>query len=232
MSMRRHLASLGLGASLLVVMGCSAAAGTHRVSVLGADVVLSIPKGHCALDKHNRADNEVISALEQVNAGRNAILLMFADCKELETYRATGESVSNSGVYMAPGSARQPVRMSRAQFVAKVAEVFRQQQPLVAKGHEEAKRRVKAHGAEIDQNVSLGLLRSDETALYTGVMQTWQVEGGGKVQVATVTGLTVVRERVISINLSADYKGRDTVTALLATQRGLIRALIAANEGG
>jgi len=60
-------------------------------------------------------------------------------------------------------------------------------------------------------------------------VQTWQVEGGGKEQVVTVEGLTLVRERVISVNLSAEYRGKDTVTGLLAAQRGIVRALIAAN---
>jgi len=39
----------------------------------------------------------------------------------------------------------------------------------------------------------------------------------------------LVRERVISVNLSAEYRGKDTVTGLLAAQRGIVRALIAAN---
>lgn len=246
MLMRRRLVTLGLGVSLLGATSCggvgthhsegpigstAGAKDTHIASVLGADVVLSIPKGYCALDKKNRVDQEPISTLEQVNAGRNVILLMFADCKQLEMFRTTGESLSNSGVYMAPRSARRPVKMSRAQFVAEFTAQLKQQKQLTDKGHDEGKRRVKEQnaGAEIERNVNLGVLHSDDTAVYTGVLQTWQVEGGGKEQVVTVGGLTVVRERVISVNLSAEYRGKDTVTGLLTAQRGIVRALIAAN---
>jgi len=229
---RRHLVALGLGASLLLAIGSAAGAKDARIaSVLGADVVLPVPKGYCALNKENPADKEVISSIEQVNAGRNTVLMTFADCKQLQAFRTEGQDLSNYGGYLAPASVRQPVKTPRAQFVADFAKVFKQQKGLVDQAVEEAKRRVKAQnaGTEIEQNVNLGLLHSDETAVYTGVSQTWQVEGGGKTQIVTVAGLTLVRERVISVNLSAPGNGKDAVNALLAVQRGIVRALIAAN---
>jgi hypothetical protein len=232
MVMRRHLVTLGLGASLLLAVGSAVEAkDAHIASVLGADVVLSIPKGYCPLDKTTPADKAAISTLEQVNAGRNAILLMFADCKQLEAFRTMGQSLSNSGAYMAPASARRPIKTSRAQFVAEIAQVIKQRQ-LPAKGHEEAKQRVKElnAGVEIARNVDLGLLHSDDTAVYTGVLQTWQAEGGGTIQVVTIASLTLVRERVISVNLSVPVDGKDPVPALLAAQRGIVKALIAANN--
>ncbi|HSF04716.1 MAG TPA: hypothetical protein VLG10_02900 [Methylomirabilota bacterium] len=233
MWIRHHLATLGLAASLVAVLGGPAAGAkdTHVASVLGANVVLSIPKGYCALDKNSRADNQPLSLLEEANTGRNIILLMFADCKQLQRFRTTGQSLSNSGVYMAPASARHPVKMPRARFVTEIASAFKRQRQLVDQGHEEGKRRVSQQdvGVEVEQVVNLGLLHSDDTAAYTGIVQTLQVEGSGKVQVAIVTGITLVRERVISVNLSADYSGHDTVTGLLAAQRELVKALIAAN---
>ena len=228
---RRHLVALGLGASLLAAMVTAAGAkDRHVASVLGADIVLSIPQGYCALDRNNPVDEETITTLEQVNAGRNTVLLMFADCKQLERLRTTGQSLSNSGVYLAPASARSPVKMSRSQFVREIAQVFKQRD-LVEKWSEEGTRRVNAQdaGVEVERNVNLGLLHSDDTAVYTGVVQTLHVEGEGKAQIATVGGLTLVRRRVVSVNLSAPYSGKATVKSLLSTQRDLVKALLAAN---
>ena len=229
---RRHLVALGLGASLLLAIGSTAGAkDTQIASVLGADVVLPVPKGYCALNKENPADKEVISSIEQVNAGRNTVLMVFADCKQLQAFRTKGQDLSNSGSYMTPASRREPLKMPRARFVAEMAKVLKQEKGPMDQAVEEAKRRAKAQetGTEIDQNVNLGLLHSDDTGAYMGVLQTLQVDGGGKTQVAIVAGLTLVRERVISVNLAAPGHGRDTVNALLAAQRAIVKALIAAN---
>lgn len=229
---RRHLVALGLGASLFLAIGSAAGAkDTHIASVLGADVVLPVPKGYCVLNKENPADKAVISSMEQLNAGSNTVLLMFADCKQLTAFRTKGEDLANYGSYLAPASRREPLKMPRARFVAEMAKALKERKDLTDQAAAEAKRRVKAQdtGTEIDQTVILGLLHSDDTGAYIGLLQTWQVDGNGKTQQTTVSGLTLVRERVISVNLAAPGHNRDTVNALLAAQRGIVKALIAAN---
>lgn len=211
--------------------GLAVTQDTRTISVHGTNVVFPVPEGHCALTKRHKADKKAIELIERVNEGRNSVLMIFADCKQLEAYRTEASDLSNYGSYLAPRSARKPVRMPRAQFAAIIATQFEKQKAAIAQAQEEAMRRVKATGlnTEIQEYVHLGLLHRDDNAAYTGLLQTWHTDGTADTRVAAVTALTLVRERVISINLSAPHAGEATVKALLDAQQTLVKRLIATN---
>lgn len=223
-----------LGFSIALVLsatGPAVADGNRTVSLVGADVTLPVPSGYCALVKSNAADNQLISLIERVNAGRNRLLLMFAECAQLKTFRASGKDLSSYGSYLAPVSASKPVNMPRARFATIIGKQFEKQKELIEKAMKEAKQRVRqnAPGLKLQDNQNLGLIHQDDTGAFTGVVQNWQTEGSAVSRLATVTGITLVRDRVVSMNLAASYTGKATVTALLSEQRKNIKRMIAAN---
>jgi hypothetical protein len=219
--------TFAIGLTLSVV---AVADDSRTISVYGTELLLPIPAGQCALTKQHMADRSVISLTEQVNEGRNSVLMMFADCKELEDLRTKAKKLSNLGNYLAPRSARKRVIMPRADFAKIIGTQLEKRKTLIENAMEEGKRRVNAASAiEIQKNVHLGLIHRDDLAAYTGLVQTWHQEGNATLRIATVSALTLVRGRVVAINRSAPYEGNITVTALLGDQRTLVMRLVAAN---
>ena len=223
-------------ASVVLVIGLASpglavAEDTRTISVNGNKIVFPVPAGHCALTKQHDADKKAISMIERVNENRNIVLMIFAECRQLTAFRSQKGDLSNYGSYFSPRSAHKPVKMPRARFARVIGMQFEKQKAAIEKAHEEAKRRVKATGTgrEIQENVNLGLIDRDDNAAYTGLLQTWQVEGSTTTQIAAVTALTLVRERVISINLNAPHAGKATIKAMLDDQRTIVERLIATN---
>lgn len=227
---RRLLVLFGL---LVVVSGSSHALAkdARTVSLLGANLVLPIPKGYCPLSAAHPADKDLMSRTERTVGTRNRVLLMFADCAQLKRYRSTGTAMSNSGSYMAPKSARKPVRMPRSKFARVIGAQIKKQTGAIKKAQRKMTERInkEGNGAELKGNKNLGLVRQDDTAAFMGLVQTWQAEGSSKILAGSVTGLTLVRERIVSLNLYAPYEGRKTIESLLKAQRANIKRLIEAN---
>ena len=209
----RH-ALFGLTVALVLsATGPVHAQSKQTVSLIGANVVLPIPSGYCAMTNSNAADAQLISLIERVNNGRNKLLLMFADCAQLKMFRTSGKDLSNYGSYLAPVSANRPVKIPRAHFAKIIGKQFEKQKKMIEKAMKEAEQRVRnnAPGLDLQKNENLGLIHRDDTAAFTGVIQSWQTEGSAASRLATVTGLTLVRDRVVSLNLAAPYadKGND-----------------------
>lgn len=215
----------------LACPGLAVAENTRTISVNGTKIVFPVPAGHCALTKQHDADKKAISIIERVNENRNIVLMIFAECRQLTAFRSQKGDLSNYGSYFSPRSARKPVKMPRARFAKVIGKQFEKQKATIEKAQEEAKRRVKAAGTgrEIQKNENLGLIDRDDDAAYTGMLQTWQVEGSATTRVAAVTALTLVRERIISINLNAPHAGKNTIKAMLDDQRTMVKRLIATN---
>ena len=152
------------------------------------------------MTKQNKADRAAISLIERVNETRNTLLVMFADCKQLKAFRSEAHGLSDYGSYLAPRSAKKPVKMPRARFAKLIGAQFEKQKVAIKKAQEEAAARIKSSGLEtnMQNNVNLGLIHRDDNAAYTGLLQTWYREGAELTRVATVTALTLVRKRVIS----------------------------------
>ena len=177
------------------------------------------------------ADRDLLALLRQVNSKRNVVLAMFADCGELNSFRAKGTALSRTGSYLAPfTAAHKTLKMSRAKFADVIAKQLKRED-LASSAHEEAKKRVREADAKsvLEENVNLGLIHQDDSGAFLGLLQNWSYEGGEQIRVAVVTGMTVVRRKIVSINLSAPHQGWLTVERLLAAQRKNINRLIVAN---
>jgi hypothetical protein len=76
----------------------------------------------------------------------------------------------------------------------------------------------------------LGVLDSDQDAIYFGIIMASQGLDGRITTVAGVVGVTLVNKVMLSINLYRVYAGQGTIDALLKEQRQNVRALIQAND--
>jgi hypothetical protein len=230
--MRSPRLLLAAALSGLLAGAAPAAAQTSQSAALpGPGVELPIPAGHCPLNAGNPADRDIIRMTEQINQDRNEVLGMFADCGELSALRAEGRPLDNYGGFLAPLSAgTEALAMPRANFLAAIAKVFREQDPFAAIEGEMRQRVEQADlSLEVEDMVGLGLIFEDDAAVYTGVVQKVVLEDGSSARVAAITGITLLRGHPVSLNLFAPFRDPTTVEQLLAAQRRNLQSLVAAN---
>lgn len=229
-----HVFPLSLLTALAVMLigaGSAAAQESVTADLYGVQIALPIPAGYCQMTDKIPGDRDLLALLRQVNSRRNVVLAMFADCEELNSFRAKGSALSRTGSYLAPfTAAHKTIKMSRVKFAGVIAKQLKKED-LASSAHEEAKKRVREADAKsaLEENVNLGLIHQDDSGAFLGLLQNWSYEGGKKSRVAVVTGMTLVRRKVVSINLSAPHQGWSTVERLLVAQRMNINRLIAAN---
>ena len=189
------------------------------------------PNGYCALSPSHFADREMLDTTEQLNAGHNRVLAIFAECGQLQAMRAKGAIVSNYAMYLMPLSAGDaPLEMPRAELIEALAQALNQNDPF-ARARDTVRERIEEAdmAIELQDMVGLGLLHRDDTAVFTGVLTRTAVEGAGIDVSAVVSGMTLISGRIVSLNLAAPYDGQETVDSLLAQQRGNIRQFLDSN---
>jgi len=196
-------------------------------------LTLPPPAGFCDLDPSQPADQEMLSVIQQLNAGHNQVLAISADCDQLDSLRAKGKLLTNYAMYLMPLSAGElPVSMSRAELIETIAASLGQFDGALDRAEDIMRDRLNEADAaiELQDLVNIGLLHRDDTALFTGILTRAMDPGTGKEEVtAVVTGLTLVSNRIVTLNLSAPYSGRPTLDGLLDEQRNNIQRLIDAN---
>jgi hypothetical protein len=205
--------------------------GTTQSAALKLGVALPLPQGHCPMSEQQPAEREIIELTRQINQGRNFVMAMFADCGELESLRGEGRALDNYGGYLAPISAgTEPLAMPRGQFLAAIAKAFAQQDPVAAIEDEMRERVERADLAlEVGEMAGLGLIHQDDTAVYTGVIQSLVMEDGSSERVVAITGITLVQGHPVSVNLFAPFRDSATVETLLVAQRQNLARFVAAN---
>lgn len=192
---------------------------------------LPAPGGYCDLSTAHAADQEMVDATEQLNAGHNRVLSIFAECGQLAAMRADYSQLSNYGSYLAPLSAGDaPLSMSRAELLDALGTVIGGNDPFGRVGDILRDRITEADMAfELQDVIGLGLLDQDDRAVYTGALTRTVAEDGAVDVTAVVAGMTLVAGRIVSLNLAAPYEGKQTVSSLLDQQRDNLRRLIEAN---
>ncbi|MDH3473566.1 MAG: hypothetical protein OEM59_07725 [Rhodospirillales bacterium] len=232
----RPLPLLFAAALSAAVLGASPAAAQTsqdktQSAALNLGVALPVPQGHCPMSEQHPAEREIIELTRQINQGRNLVMAMFADCAELESLRRQGRALDNYGGYLAPLSAGlEPLAMPRSQFLAAIAQAVAQQDPVAAIEGEMRERVERADLAlEVGEMSGLGLIHQDDTAVYTGVIQSLVMADGSSERVVAITGITLVQGHPVSVNLFAPFRDGGTVESLLVLQRQNLARFVTAN---
>ena len=191
---------------------------------------LPAPNDFCQLTHAEPADRDMLAILEQMNAGHNRVLAVFADCGQLAAMRGKGAALSDHAMYMMPNSAANLPAMTRADFIDMVVGAF-EGTAAIEKAETIARERLAEADAAIElQNlVNLGPLYRDDTALFTGFLTRTERADIGVEVTAIVSALTIIDGQVVTLNLSAHYESQSTIDGLLAAQRANMDRLIAAN---
>lgn len=199
-----------------------AAAQTIRVKVEGASIALTLPAGHCRLERAKKQDRFILETVERVVAKTNRVLAAFADCAELAAFRAgQQQSLDNYGQYMTPRRDGR-TKLAPAAFAQQMTEFLKSQGAEVLRGAEaDTRERIGTLriGIKIGETHMLGVLRTDERASYLGIVQNIKLQDGTNKHQVGVTAAGVVKGRIVTLNLYSRFAegpiGAETTIKLL-----------------
>jgi hypothetical protein len=225
------------------VLAAAEGVRAEQVGVAGRALRLDPAEQFCALDRGNADEAHLFDAAASVLQSRNRLLAYWAQCGALDSYRA-GEQ---SGLWpyvliMAPLSDGRivPMDVPRATFLAEVKRLFDAQGGglLDQQDRQEIRQRFDQLAREIEQTSGtsasfgeaqmLGLLTSDTSAHYVGMLQPWSV-GERRGVMAGITAVTEIRGLALSVNVYDEYAGPDSFDRLQQQARQIVRRLIAGN---
>jgi len=205
-----------------------------QVDLNGRPLRLVMPEGYCEVKRDTRFGRAAWHMQETLNENHNRVLLLFADCSELERKIADDNyRMRRHGNYLAPLRGGQvapvPPGYTRARALAELKEGA----PRLNAGEISNIVSERIRESEFDKQLrisgtSLGYLADDAAAVYLGLGMWLEAGSGEKVRINGVIAMTLVVEHVVSINLYDDFDEK-ALARLLEGQKSLARALISAN---
>lgn len=209
--------------------------GRAQAKLAGKPLRFEAPKGHCFLDAEQPGDARLYNVLQRVFRGDIRMLNGYADCKQLNAWRA-GErtSLDNYGNFLVPiamlertaeGPAKPLVETICATMREQAGE-FRPGNTAGLKGRFEKA----LESARINQMRLLGVVDQDENACYFGLLQKIQTEKNEIKTQMDVTAVTFIGGKMLYINLYAELEKDTTLRELLARQKASVARNIALNS--
>ena len=184
-------------------------------------VELNAPKGYCKLSKADSADARVIDYLTDSNANANLVLLVFADCTQLESWRSGSLSGLNDYGYITTpiSSVGERYDLTNEAFVSELLNVFEKQDlNFLDNGVKNALQGIDEHSpsAELDDTRSRGVIGSDDKALYWALTQNIVTEQGRSESLVGVMAMTLVSGKSINLNMWRLFEDERTINDLEA----------------
>ncbi|MEI6610313.1 MAG: hypothetical protein WCO53_11300 [Deltaproteobacteria bacterium] len=206
----------------------SAVAEAATVNLLGRTIEIVIPAGHCEVGGHP-AEAELVRRTKEGIGNSNQILVLFAECKELEDFRRGRRTMmDNYGqilVQTPKGQLRAIKGVSRAKYIQEISA-----KSNWADAFKKAEARVKQHSPGYQSQENLGLISTDANGLYMGMLGTLTDDKGRPRQIIGVVGMTLVKELSISINLYQGYRKVPDLRGILARQQSAMANFVRANN--
>ena len=188
---------------------------------IGSDLIqIPIPEGYCPLDATEPSDNRFIEFLKEANENVNELLLAFADCTQLLSWR-NGElpDLNDFGYVLTPSLYVNDKReMDFDRFLSEMLDVFKNMgiQVVLEDAMENAEAILSRHAISIKLNEmkNLGILQQDDKALYLGLLLNVQTEEGKSKKLVGVYSVTLLNGKFVSQYLWKKYQGDQTVSDL------------------
>jgi len=195
------------------------------------DITLEPPNGYCALDAKRPEEQAIIETQKALQAAYNEVVMVYADCAELEKGRA-GETkrLENMGTFQISkqnGHVSAVSGYSRTSYIEEVRKAVPQidAKQIFAQVNDRSRN---LGNATIGSN-KFGLLEYDQSALYIGGLGTATLPGGSTVEKVSVNASTLINALPVAMSISRPVAGEDDLKTLLAQQHENIAALLQAN---
>ena len=216
---------------LAFCLACGSAqvhAETVAVDVGGESIKLNVPKGFCQLNQDLPGDSRLLNLIKGGLRGRNELLLMYADCKQLEAWRAgKKKTLDDFGQVQTPlRTMRTDLRGKSKATINSICSAMRKAQPgFFGAIKEQVQKRFDELQANIKFNQSkfLGVLHGDDEACYSAIIQKLKTELGDPKTIISVYAITVLRGRLLFLYAFASADDAETISHLLKTQKESVR---------
>ncbi len=233
--------------ALVLAAGALALAGAAEAAPIkvGQDEIEFEPgEAACLLDPAaSKIERAVVDSQRRGNAGLNEVLGVFVSCDRLDRLRRGRESdLGQYGILLATlvqGELKPLAGLSRAEFLSRLEEELDRgvdMESLDLEGRmeaalEEVNEVNEVSGGVRFNNVSqLGALQRSDTALYSGLLIRLQ-SAGAPIEVASISGSTLLRGYMIQYSLYAPFEGESTLRGLIADLAPIMDEAVARNDG-
>ena len=210
-------------------------ASAETISIKAGLSTISMPlrEGDCVLDRERYPDGTMIALLERMHASKNILVLSYADCTRLEVWRRNPQNLMEDygQVFFPKKYERQRLTIGRRAYVRSVVQAMQGIEAIddelseVARKIEEA-----APGIQMNELKSLGIIHVSDDVAILGTVQGMAGHDGASVLLNVgVTAFTLVKGTPLYLGRARIYQSEETIRDLLAEQKALIDALLAAN---
>ena len=208
--------------------------GSSKTVVVGTKKIsLTLPLGYCFVDGARPVDVHFTNTTRGMFAGLNLHLLdILVDCGELAKWRERKiPDLDNLGQYITPvAMLGKDLPITRAQFSSSIcAKMRRQAKQKMVKTMTDAMKKAEKffEGVKASGQKFLGVLHEDIDACYAGMLSTLKTQAGALKKVVGVFSMTLVKGKMVQLNLYTRYKGEASINRLLDIQKKNIKALLA-----
>lgn len=221
--------------------GVSARAESFTVGEARID--LPVPEGLCALSRSEPRDQAVFALFDRLNQGTNQVLMIFADCAKLQSFRA-GESQDSGyvGYWLAQLNpvTQEPYRIdgiTPREFIEAAAQALSDGSVGVDDLTGDVSQRLDQIAQKLGTTASLSgtsmqLLSQDDRTLYLALSLDVAVGEGAKQRNASVMAMSLIKSYPISVNIYRPLTAPEEDFRLLAAAaEKSMTAALALNDG-
>ena len=221
---------------LSTVAGHVAKAGERKNVQIGKKTVeLVVPAGFCLMNEAHPSDISFLNAVRGVFANSHQLLGAFADCTEQKNWR-TGKRpyLDSFGQYITPlAGLRQDITLARADMVAALCKQMDKLSGAVKKkisGSVKKRMEAQIEGAKFENINLLKGAFSDGNACYFSSRQNVTTPTGTTKIIAGVSAMTLIKGKIVQLNLYDRFKDDKTVLAMFRQQQKNVADLLASNS--
>lgn len=219
---------------LLALFECSPVSAESAGTKIGnVTVELVAPPGLCKLNSNNPADNWLLTTSEKALAGRNRLLALFADCKELDEWRDHRRPLLDHTIsYQTPlKTSGVDIPTAPGPFIKQSCEQMRQQSKTFDAKTSDLNARLEASmvGIKLNEQRTLGVLDEEPSVCYYGLIQKILAQTGTEKTAVSIIAGTLLKGKIVFLKLTAPYEGAASAAQLLEMQKKAMAAFLLAN---
>lgn len=201
------------------------------VDIEGRTIRLVVPAGHCALDRNQERDRQVLDLTARA-IGQNDLLLYTTDCRTLTEMRAFRVNVLSDFSQVQITKALRTVDLAgqEPRSIQQVCNELRTNNDLAKRVDQEIKDRIRdlQQNIAINETRSLGVLGEDTTACYSGALINVSDSNGTRLVIG-IYAITVLNGRMVFLYRFNSSPTEGVLQRLLDLQRTSVRDHLAAN---